>query len=130
MPLHAPSGSRRTQMKPRILFPLALVCLTLPAAADVTVASPDGRVQFLLSAGAPGHLEYTVTFNSKNVIDRSPLGIVIDKVDLADGAQTGVVDNYKISETYPWYGAHSTAVNNCNGAKVAVRHTKTGTSYR
>src|ERR1035438_8164371 len=120
MPLHAPSGSRRTQMKPRILFPLALVCLTLPAAADVTVASPDGRVQFLLSAGAQGHLEYTVTFNSKNVIDRSPLGIVVDRVDLAEGAQIGKEARYSIDETYPWYGAHSTAVNHSNGAKVGV----------
>jgi hypothetical protein len=60
-------------MKPRILFPLAVFCLCLPAAADVTVASPDGRVQFLLSAEAQGHLEYTVTFQSKNIIDRSPI---------------------------------------------------------
>ena len=70
-------------MKPLILFPFALFCLSLPA-ADVTVASPDGRVQFLLLSGAQGHLEFTVTFNSKNILDRSPLGIVVDKVDLAD----------------------------------------------
>src|ERR1019366_4538371 len=115
-------------MKARILYPLALFCLTLPA-ADVTVASPDGRVQFVLSVGAQGHLEYVVTFNSKNIVDGSPLGIVVDKVDLASGAQIEKADSYKIAETYPWYGPHSTAVNNCNGAKVAVLHAKTGTSY-
>ena len=70
--------------------------------------------------------QYTVTFNSKNIIDPSPLGIVVDEVDLADGAQIGDAETYKVNETYPWYGAHSTAVNNCNGAKVAMTHPKTG----
>jgi alpha-glucosidase len=116
-------------MKPLVLFPIALFCFSLLAAADVTVSSPDGRVQFVLSAGAQGHLEFTVAFNSKNIIDRSPLGIVVDKADLAKGAQIGMADNYQINETYPWYGPHSTAVNHCNGAKVAVRHPTTGTSY-
>jgi alpha-glucosidase len=124
-----PVRLKETSMTARILFPLALFCLSLPASADVTVASPDGRVRFLLSTGAQGHLEYAVTFNSKNIIERSPLGIVVDGVDLADGAQIGAADSYKISETYPWYGAHSTAVNNCNGAKVAVTHPKSGTAY-
>jgi alpha-glucosidase len=114
-------------MKTRIL--LGLFCLSLPATADVTVASPDGRVRFLLTPGAQGHLEYTVTFNAKTIIERSPLGIVVDRVDLADGAQIGAADTYKVNETYPWYGAHSTAVNNCNGAKVAVTHPKSGTAY-
>ena len=114
-------------MKTRIL--LAFFCLSVAATADVTVVSPDGRMRFLLSSGAQGHLEYTVTFNSKTIIERSPLGIVVDRVDLADGAQTGAADTYKVNETYPWYGAHSTAVNNCNGAKVAVTHPKSGTVY-
>src|ERR1039457_1123967 len=98
-------------MKARTLFPFALFCLSLPAAADVTIASPDGRVQFVLSAGAQGPLEYTGTFRSKNIIDASPLGIGVDRVDLAEGAQIGKEARYSIDETYPWYGAHSTAVN-------------------
>ena len=66
-------------MKARILFPWALFCLSLPA-ADVTVASPDGQVRFQLSSSAQGHLEYTVAFHSKNIVDpeaaspSSPLG--------------------------------------------------------
>ena len=79
------SGSRKTQMKALILYPLVLFCLSAPAVADVTVSSPDGHVQFVLSSNAQGHLEYTVTFNSKSIIDPSPLGIVVDRVDLADG---------------------------------------------
>ena len=97
-------------MKTTILYPVVLFCLSLPAAADVTVASPDGRVRFVLSSDAQSHLAYTVTFNAKNIIDPSPLGIVVDGVDLACGAQIGKTETYKIDETYPWYGAHSTAV--------------------
>ena len=83
-------------MRATILYPLVLFCLSLPAAADVTVASPDGRVRFVLSPGAQGHLEYTVAFNSRNIIDPSPLGIVVDGVDLAGGAQIGKADTYKV----------------------------------
>ena len=79
-------------MKNRILIPLALFCLSLvvrpAAAADVKVASPDGRVWFVLSSNAQGHLQYTVTFNAKNILDPSPLGIIVDKVDLADGRRS------------------------------------------
>jgi alpha-glucosidase len=115
----------------KLLKLLALVLLSAiaAAAADVTVASPDGRVRFVLSSGAQGHLEYTVSFNSKNIVDTSPLGIVVDGVDLAGGAQIGKADTYSVKETYPWYGPHSTAVDNCNGVKVAVTHPKTGTAY-
>jgi alpha-glucosidase len=116
-------------MKAHFLLSVALFCLSLPAAADVTVASPDGKVRFVLSSNAQGHLQYTVTFNSKNIIDPSPLGIVVDGADLAAGAQIGKADTYTVDETYPWYGPHSTAVNKCNGARVALTYPKTGTSY-
>ena len=39
-------------MRATILYPFVLFCLSLPAAADVTVASPDGRARFVLSQGA------------------------------------------------------------------------------
>ena len=40
-------------MRATILYPLVLFCLSLPAAADVTVASPDGRVRYNLNTGCP-----------------------------------------------------------------------------
>jgi alpha-glucosidase len=116
-------------MKAVALCASALFCISLPAAADVTVSSPDARAKFVLSANAQGHLEYTVTFQSKNIIDPSPLGIVVDRVDLAAGAQIGAAETYAVDETYPWYGPHSTAVNKCNGARVALTHAQTKASY-
>src|SRR5664279_1102507 len=116
-------------MKAIALLASALFGLSLPAAGDVTVASPGGRVQFVLSTNAQGHLQYTVKFQSKSMIDPSNLGIVVDGADLADGAQIGAAETYKVDETYPWYGAHSTAVNKCNGVKIALTHPKTKTAY-
>jgi alpha-glucosidase len=116
-------------MKAIALLASALFGLSLPAAGDVTVASPGGRVQFVLSTNAQGHLQYTVKFQSKSMIDPSNLGIVVDGADLADGAQIGAAETYKVDETYPWYGAHSTAVDKCNGVKIALTHPGTKTAY-
>src|ERR1017187_10131517 len=97
------------------------------AADQVTVASPDGNVQFLL-AQADGGLQYTVTFHAQTVIAASPLGLVVDGVNLAEGAQTGSPETYQKNKTYPWYAPHSTAGDHCNGAEVAVTHAKAGTA--
>jgi alpha-glucosidase len=107
---------------------IAALCFPAWGAGEVTVASPDGKVQFQLSV-AENRLQYAVTFNSKPIIAQSPVGIVVDGVNLAEGAQTGAVETYKRDESYPWYGAHSTAVDRCNGAKVAVTHAKSKTAY-
>ena len=116
-------------MKAIVLLASALFGLSLAAAADVSVASPEGRVQFVLSTNAQGQLQYTVKFQSKSMIDASNLGIVVDGADLADGVQIGAAETYKVDETYPWRGAHSTAINKCNEVKIALTHPKTKTAY-
>ena len=42
--------------------------------------------------------------------------IVVDGADLADGVRIGRRRPIR-NETYPWRGAHSTAVNKCNGVR-------------
>lgn len=112
------------------IFPVVL-CLSVSvlAADDVTVASPDGRVQFRLSLGGKGRLEYLVTFKEKPVIEPSAIGIMVDGVNLAEGVEIGKADRYQVKETYPWYGAHSTAVDDSNGVRIAVTHLKSRTAY-
>jgi alpha-glucosidase len=114
-----------------ILAVLAVFCLSAPvwAADEVTVASPDGRVQFRLSTDAKGNLAYTVTFAQKPVIELSAIGIVVDQANLAEGVEFGKAESYKVNQTYPWNGAHSTAVDNCNGVKVALIHRQSRTAY-
>lgn len=110
---------------------LAVFCLSVPALAadEVTVASPDGRVQFRLSLGGKARLEYSVTFRGRPVIEASAVGITVDRVNLAEGVELGKLDRYQVNESYPWYGVHSTAVDHCNGVKIAVTHGASRTAY-
>jgi alpha-glucosidase len=118
-------------MRLRILHSiLALLCLSAPvwAAEEFSVTSPDGRVQLRLVT-ARGRLEYNVTFREKPVMETSALGITVDKVNLAEGISIGKIDRYQVNETYPWHGVHSPAVDQCNGAKIAVTHLQSRTTY-
>jgi alpha-glucosidase len=96
---------------------------------DFTVTSPDGNVQFKVLLLDRARLGYEVTFKGKSVIDKSPLGITVDNLDLDRGVKTGKVDRYEINETYPWRGVHSKAVNHCNGAKFSITHSASKTTY-
>ena len=58
-----------------------------------TAASPNGGVQFILSSGAQGHLEYTVTFHSKNFIDPSPVGIAAHPADILANPSVDVLNS-------------------------------------
>jgi hypothetical protein len=51
-----------------VTSPVFCLAASLRAADGVTVAGPDGKVQFRFAAGAKGHLEYTVTFGGKPII--------------------------------------------------------------
>ncbi|HEY1336656.1 MAG TPA: glycoside hydrolase family 97 N-terminal domain-containing protein [Bryobacteraceae bacterium] len=114
----------------RIPRALGLLCFLplLLAAAEVNVTSPNGQVQFRLTEGQD-KLQYSVTFAGKPVLEPSPVAIVVDKVNLADGAAIGNVENYQTNEKYPWNGPHSIAVDHSNGAKVAITHRQSHTAY-
>jgi alpha-glucosidase len=111
------------------LLVMVYASVSLSIAGDITVASPDGRVQFRLSLGDKGRLQYAVAFREKPVIEVSAIGIIVDGVDLAAGAQIGKVEQYQVSESYPWFGAHSIATNHCNGVKISVTHAQSRSSY-
>lgn len=105
-------------------------CLNVTAAADVgKVSSSDGRVQLHLLLEDNGALGYFVSFKSTRVIETSPLAMIVDGVNLADGVQAGKADRYRVNETYPWIGVHSTAVNRAGGLRVNLTHRRTGTRY-
>lgn len=93
-------------------------------AADSTViSSPDRRVEFQVRP-QESRLRYAITFHDKAVIETSPMAFVVDGVDLTADAVLIKVERYQISETYPWRGVHSRAVNHCEGAKFSVQHGK------
>jgi alpha-glucosidase len=88
---------------------------------EAQVSSPDGRVKFTLGSN-PEWLTYTVTLEDTTVIEPSLLDMRMDGYHLSSGVIFNHIENYSINETYPWHGSHSTAINQCNGARISFTH--------
>jgi alpha-glucosidase len=84
------------------------------------VVSPDGRLKLTIVV-AKGRLQYDVTFRGAAVIESSPLGLLVDGVDLGQGVEVDRVEQENANETYPWRGVHSVAMNHYNGARIFLR---------
>jgi alpha-glucosidase len=97
-------------------------------AADVEVKSPNGAIHFKLLLQEP-QLKYEVTFKGKPVIERSPLTLTLDGVELTREVTPGNLNRRKIDESYPWRGSHSRATNRCNEAALSLEHRKSRTAY-
>ncbi len=95
---------------------------------QVQVVSPDGNVKLAVLPNAE-RLIFTVTLGNTVVIGPSTIVMNLDGYDLSSGVVFGNVDRYEIDETYPWHGAHNTAVNQCNGAKISLQHDLSFTDY-
>lgn len=95
---------------------------------EIHVTGPDGKVKFILGSN-PERLTFTVTREDTTVIEPSSLDMRMDGYDLSSGVIFNSLESYRIDETYPWYGVHSTAVNHCNGAKVSLTHDLSQTAY-
>ena len=88
---------------------------------EVQVSSPDGKVKFTVLSN-PERLSYTVTMGDTTVIEPSKFDMKVDGYDLSSGVSFNKLETYDIDESYPWHGAHSTAVNRCNGVKISLTH--------
>jgi alpha-glucosidase len=87
----------------------------------VQVVSPDGKVTFTLLPNAE-RLTFTVSLGDTKVIEPSPIVMKVDDYDLSSGVVLRKLERYDVNETYPWYGAHSTAINHCNGVLISLQH--------
>ncbi len=95
----------------------------------IRIASPNGAVELQLLPALGPRVTYGVTSRSRPVIEASPLGVLVDGVDLGQGVEAGKVESYRANEHYDWRGVHSRATNRFNGARVALRHAATRTDY-
>jgi len=95
---------------------------------EVQVASPDGKIKFRILPNAE-RLTFTVSMGNPVVIEPSPIVMKLDGYDLSSGVVFDNVERYSIDESYPWYGAYSTAINQCNGVKLSLTHDLSFTSY-
>ncbi len=95
---------------------------------QVQVASPDGNVKLTVLPNAE-RLSFTVTLGETTVLEPSTIVMKMDGYDLSAGVVFGKVERYEINQTYPWYGARSTAVNRCNGARISLQNDLTFIDY-
>jgi alpha-glucosidase len=95
---------------------------------QVQVTSPDGKVKFTVFPNAE-RLTYAVTASEAAVIDPSPIIMQLDGYDLSAGVVFQNVERYEVNQSYPWYGAHSTATNHAKGAKISLINDLSFTPY-
>ena len=98
-------------------------------ALPITIASPNSAIKFDLSLRSENRLSYRITLNGQPVVELSRAGIIIDGVNLGDGASVSGVERTKQDERYRTRGVHAVAFNRYNGAKVALFHQPSGTRY-
>jgi alpha-glucosidase len=85
----------------------------------VRLASPDGRIELTILPNAE-RLSFEVRMDGRSVVEPSPVEMGVDGFDLGAGLIYGGVESYAVDESYPWHGAHATAVNRANGLRVQL----------
>lgn len=99
------------------------------AEKGIEITSPDKQVSVLVFVTSEGRLSYSVKSNNIHVLETSPLGMVVDRIDLGCGAKIVAKPvRSKIDETYAIYGNHSIAINRCNEAAIPIE--TTGKSFQ
>lgn len=119
-------------MKAPLFLLSGLLALTLTMkgyAQNITVKSPNNNIISTFATDNTGHLSYSVTFKGKTVILPSPIGIVVDSVDLGKNAKTGKVKTQKINESYTTRGVHTNAINSCNVVFIPITAGSQKTSW-
>ncbi len=114
--------SRRDFLSVAVAAPV--IVATMPSLAhaianNLKVVSPNGNVLFVLEQ-APSGLTYRTFFNRQPAIETSSVGIIVDGIDLSQGATVGRVEPYQLRETFPSRCIHSVAQNFCSGARISL----------
>jgi len=85
----------------------------------VIVASPDGMIKLNIE-NKGGLLLYSVSYRSKQVIEPSGLGLIVNDKEIGSNATIGTTTNTSANSTYSFRGVHSVAVNHYNGASTSL----------
>lgn len=88
---------------------------------EVVVRSPGERVAFTLLPNAE-RLTFTVKLGETTVIAPSALKLTVDGADLSSGVVWRGRDDFTTDTSYPWHGAHRTAVDRSRGVRLKFTH--------
>ncbi len=85
--------------KSKLIATIATILLVISfTGCQTEVAKPGGKLRASISTGKTGRLTYQVKRGNTTVIERSPLGITVDGVDLGDGVTVGPAKQSTINE--------------------------------
>jgi alpha-glucosidase len=114
----------------RLAAVLAAAGVVIAAPADtIAIKSPGGRVVFTLQTGTASRLQYQLTLDGRPVVLTSRAGIVVDGVDLGEGAERVGVQRSSTNGEYPTRGVHAVAHDRSNDARVMFRHSKSDARF-
>lgn len=121
--------SRRT-LRAAVAFGFTLLCEAggRSLAEELRVESPGGAVRLDVSVDERGP-KLHVALKERPVVEIAGVTLSIDGVPITQGTRAGKAERYRLDETYPWRGGHSTAVNRCEGARIPLEHPASGTRY-
>jgi len=102
-------------------FLLLLFINELMAEKGIKIISPDKQLSVSVLVTPEGRLAYSVKSGKVQVLNNSPLGLIIDGIDLGKGARINSKPVLStIDESYPIIGNHSIAVNRAKEASIPI----------
>ena len=101
-----------------------------PAAPSksTAVTSPNGKVAAHVGVSG-GRLVLAVRRDGKTVLDPSPLGVMVDGVDLGDNVEIGTPETYTTNTTYPDPRGPGSLKDQCKGVKLSLRTKGSNSSW-
>ena len=99
-----------------VVLLLAGVAIGEEAASNITLKSPNEAVEANIFIDDTGRLSYTVKRGNSAVINKSDMGIIVNKVDLGTGIKMGAPKYSTHNQRYPWRGVKSEAIDHYNSA--------------
>jgi len=84
------------------------------------VKSPDSAVEAAIFE-TYGHLSLGVMLDGKRALENSPVGVMIDGIDLGKDAHIVGEESYTTHATYPWIGNSTLLHDNAKGHKFRIR---------
>jgi len=95
--------------------------------APVSLSSPNGQVVATFQIGPDGRLQYSLTRGGHSVLEPSPLGVIVDAVNLGDNViSLDVRGSGEVNTTYAMRGTHTVATDHHTSLQLDVRRAGLG----